>query len=100
MIVGTPAGSQHALDRQSEGQQGNLAALAVVQGRTEVDTERLVDRRGGVGGCVRRRDGVGAAAVRRADHLTALHPAAGEEDRAGAAPVVAAAVLVDLRRAA
>src|SRR5204862_6147601 len=49
---------------------------------------------------VRVRDGFGSGAVSLTNDLASLDAAAGEEQRAGSAPMVASAFLVDLRRAA
>src|SRR6185312_16963547 len=60
----------------------------------------VVDRGGDVPGAIRVRGGLAGGAIGGADDLAGLDAAAREEERAGGAPVVAAAVLVDLRRAA
>src|SRR5262245_1277113 len=76
------------------------AVLAVEDSRRAVDADGLIDGRSDIGGRIGSGGGEGALLVGGADHLADFGAGAGEEDRAGGAPVVAAAVFVDLRRAA
>ena len=75
------------------------SALSLDEG-VGVDAQVVVD--GGQDVLVMDRPAGGRAAqlVGRADHLADLHPAAEEQGRVDAGPVVAAGVLVDLGRAA
>src|SRR6266542_1958451 len=61
--------------------------------------QRVHDRRGQVPDRVRLRGGPPAIATGLADHLPHPQPAAVEEQRRQVAPVIAAAALVDARRA-
>src|SRR5438270_794872 len=74
--------------------------LTVVQRRRGVDAEGVINRRGDIGGTVTRTDRLSGALVGAAYDLATANAAAGEEDRAGRAPMVAAAVAVDLGRPA
>src|SRR5262245_13316732 len=80
------------------GAEGNGPVLAVVNHLLQGQAQRGVDGRGDVGGRDAAGRRLGPLTVGRADHLAAAHPAAGEEDRARRAPVVAAALLVEARR--
>jgi hypothetical protein len=94
--VGEAGGvSDHRVDGVPFLQDEIWAVLAVVEDVVGGDVEEVVDGGGDVGGGVAAGGGVGALAVGGADDLADLGAAAGEEDRAGGAPVVAAAVFVD-----
>src|SRR6516165_2024183 len=81
-------------DRPSFGQYRYRPILPIVQQCLWVDAQGVVDRRGHVAGSVGIARGPCPIPVGAANDLAAPNTTTGEEDRAGGAPVVAAAIAV------
>src|SRR5262245_35573606 len=79
-----------------------LRATAQVSNRdlAHVDAEVVVERREDVAELDWPVGGLAAQAIRRANHLSGLHPAAGQQPTRNSRPMIAAGVLVDRRCAA
>src|SRR5262249_6124131 len=75
-------------------------AVRRLQPAVMIDAERVIDGRRDVGRLDRPVRDALAVLGRRADHLAAADSRAREEQRGHRAPVIAAVVLIDLRRAA
>src|SRR5438093_10187520 len=93
-------GSTHYLfDHLAVVEDEHRATFFVGNARFVVDAQRVINRGGDVGRAVGFAGRISRLLVAGSDDLSDLSSRAGEEDRTASAPMVAAAVLVDLRSA-
>ncbi len=96
----SPFSTEQLVDKLALVQNRRLPTVGLDQHFLRIDAQHAVDRRGHVGRADWLGRHLGSLFVGRADQLAPLHAGAGEQQRRGLLPVVAAGVFVDLRRAA